>query len=543
MKSKLCLLGVLSVISLSAFETKAGIIPRPTNLTIDKNNDSLLPSEWNVTISPERKDDFEQFQEVLSQWDDSIRFFQSCNSPNPNFRLRYKPNMSKESYMLVVDSSDKSPIVTLEYGDYAGGLYGMLSFLKLIKEAQDNGGKMYDTIIQDAPALDWRGVMLDVSRHFFRVDEVKKLLDAMALFKLNVLHLHLTDGPGWRFEVEKYPLLTELGAWRYPDQGEWNWQGLKFPKKLGEQGANYGGFYTKKDLRELLSYADQRGIKIVPEIDVPGHSFAAMLAYPELRCEPNDFENKGQKGQDALCVGRPESLKMVQAALDELMSVLPKGSTIHLGGDEVAPTTWKTCKHCQDMMKRHNLSSEKDLQSVWLQELCNYVKGHGYRPMVWDECLEMKPLDDVDVMIWRDKKLMAKAKSQNKKVVLSPCSDLYFDYYQADPQTEPKAIGGYIPLEQVYRFTIPDGDDKSTVLGMQGNTWTEYMKDWSHVSYMIWPRGIALAERAWVGNDKNSDYEEFQKRMNEYLQLMEEKDYNFKKPESYRGIKNDGLFK
>lgn len=387
----------------------------------------------------------------------------------------------------------------------------------------DNGFIVPVFSLRDAPRFEWRGIMLDVSRHFFSEEEVKRMIDAMSLFKLNRLHLHLTDGPGWRIEIKKYPLLTSMSAWRVPlTNGEWNWQEIRLAIKEQDPVATYGGFYTQEQMRELVTYARSRHVTIVPEIDLPGHSYAAMHAYKELICDGVDFPVEGKKGRDSVCMGRPETWRFVRDVIDELKTVFPKGTPIHLGHDEVSSEAWKTCRYCQNRLKELKGTNFKDLSRDFLRQIADYVKTGGYEAIVWDEGGELDADQHIFVMAWRGNDFAAEALKKGHPVILSPCSHFYFDYYQSVSPTEPKAIGGFIPLKQVYGYELPELSPAETakVRGLQANIWTEYLYNMGLVEYMAWPRALALAERAWSDCDRQ-DYQSFRKRAAKALKLLE----------------------
>lgn len=377
--------------------------------------------------------------------------------------------------------------------------------------------------VRDVPRFEWRGIMLDVSRHFFTMAEVKRMIDTMSLFKLNRLHLHLTDGPGWRMEIKKYPLLTSMSAWRVPlANGEWNWQEVKLAIQENDPEATYGGFYTQEQMREIIAYARSRQVTVVPEIDLPGHSYAAMHAYGELICDGVDFPVEGKKGRDAVCMGRPETLRFVKDVVDELKTVFPPGSPIHLGHDEVSAEAWKKCKYCQSRLKALNGTDLKALSRDFLQQIADYVRQGGYDAIVWDEAGELEADKHIFVMAWRGNDFAAAAAKKGHPVILAPCSHFYFDYYQSAAPTEPKAIGGLIPLKQVYGYELPElsQEEAAKVRGLQANIWTEYLYNMGLVEYMAWPRALALAERAWSDCDPR-DYESFRSRTALALKLLE----------------------
>lgn len=377
--------------------------------------------------------------------------------------------------------------------------------------------------VRDAPRFEWRGIMLDVSRHFFTMAEVKRMIDAMSLFKLNRLHLHLTDGPGWRLEIKKYPRLTSMSAWRVPlANGEWNWQEVKLAIQEHDPEATYGGFYTQEQMKEIISYARSRQVTIVPEIELPGHAYAAMHAYRDLVCDGVDFAVEGKRGRDTLCMGRPETLRFVKDVVDELKTVFPPGSPIHLGHDEVSAESWKKCKYCQDRLKGLDGNGLKALSRDFLQQVAAYVRQGGYDAIVWDEGGELEADRHIFVMAWRGNEFAAAAARKGHPVILSPCSHFYFDYYQSSASTEPKAMGGLIPLRQVYGYELPElsPEEAGKVRGLQANIWTEYLYDMGLVEYMAWPRALALAERSWSDCDPK-DYKSFRSRAASALKLLE----------------------
>ncbi|WP_455563437.1 beta-N-acetylhexosaminidase [Akkermansia massiliensis] len=415
-------------------------------------------------------------------------------------------------------------VLHLNAADPQGLFYAWQSMVQILnanRTGEDFSVPVFS--IRDVPRFEWRGIMLDVSRHFFTMAEVKRMIDAMSLFKLNRLHLHLTDGPGWRMEIKKYPLLTSMSAWRVPlANGEWNWQEVKLAIQEHDPEATYGGFYTQEQMREIIAYARSRQVAIVPEIDLPGHSYAAMHAYGDLICDGVDFPVEGKKGRDAVCMGRPETLRFVKDVVDELKAVFPPGSPIHLGHDEVSAEAWKKCRYCQNRLKALNETDLKALSRDFLQQIADYVRKDGYDAIVWDEAGELEADKHIFVMAWRGNDFAAAAVRKGHPVILSPCSHFYFDYYQSSAPTEPKAIGGLIPLRQVYGYELPElsPEEASRVRGLQANIWTEYLYDMGLVEYMAWPRALALAERAWSDCDPR-DYKSFRSRAALALKLLE----------------------
>lgn len=405
-----------------------------------------------------------------------------------------------------------------------GLFYAWQSAVQILNANRTEGGFSVPAFsIRDVPQFEWRGIMLDVSRHFFTMAEVKRMIDTMSLFKLNRLHLHLTDGPGWRLEIKKYPLLTAMSAWRVPlASGEWNWQEVKLAIQENDPEATYGGFYTQEQMKEIIAYARSRRVTVVPEIELPGHAYAAMHAYGELVCDGVNFPVEGKKGRDTVCMGRPETLRFVKDVVDELKTIFPPGSPIHLGHDEVSTESWRNCKYCQSRLKELNENSLKALGRDFLQQVASYVRQGGYDAIVWDEGGELEADKHIFVMAWRGNDVAAGAARKGHSVILSPSSHFYFDYYQSASAAESKAIGGLIPLRQVYGYELPElaPEEARKIRGLQANIWTEYLYDMGLVEYMAWPRALALAERAWSDCDPR-DYKSFRSRAALALKLLE----------------------
>jgi hexosaminidase len=350
--------------------------------------------------------------------------------------------------------------------------------------------------ISDQPRFGWRGMMLDVSRHFFSKDEVKHLLDAMALHKLNMFHWHLTDDQGWRIEIKKYPQLTQAGAWR-KDIGF----GLD-PKSSTAYGPDgrYGGFYTQDDIREVIAYAQARFITIVPEIEMPGHAGAILSQFPNLSCEGKAFGELGAGVHASVyCAGRDDTFAFIENVLAEVVALFPC-KYVHIGGDEVPKGNWKKCEKCQARIKAEGLKNEHELQSYFIRRVEAIVNGKGRTLIGWSEIREGGLAPRAALMDWIGGAV--EGASGGHDVVMSPTSHCYFDYYQSQRHShEPRAIGGFLPLRKVYSFEpIPAKlapEQHKHILGAQGNLWTEYIPSLKQVEYMAFPRGAALAEVAW----------------------------------------------
>jgi hexosaminidase len=411
---------------------------------------------------------------------------------------------SSEGYTLVSDKSG----VTIRATAPAGIFYGIQTLFQLMPPAiyssQASGGASWIlplVSIKDEPRFEWRGYMLDVSRHFFPMEHLYRVVDQMAMHKLNRFHLHLTDDQGWRIEIKKYPKLTDVGAWRVDRESQhWN---SREPQKPGEQ-ATYGGFYTQDQILSLVQYAAKQNIQIVPEIEMPAHATAGLAAYPEYSCtgEPLYVLPGGiWPCNNIFCAGKDETFQFLQDIIDEVIGLFPY-EYIHIGGDEADKTKWKECPLCQSRMKKEGLKDERELQSYFIKRMEVYLNSKGKNLIGWDEILEGGLAPNAAVMSWRGTEGGIQAAKSSHKVVMSPTSHCYFDYYQGAPETEPLAIGGYLPLDKVYSFEpVPEeltAEEGKWIIGAQANLWTEYVPNPSHADYMTYPRLAALSELCWT---------------------------------------------
>ncbi len=389
---------------------------------------------------------------------------------------------------------------------YAGSELGFLRARQTMAQLADKRGALPCCTIQDAPAYEWRGAMLDVSRHFLSVDFLKKHIDVLAYYKINQLHLHLTDAAGWRMQIKRYPRLTSLGAWRtHASWKEW-WAGERLYAEEGSENA-HGGYYTQDELRELVKYATERGINIVPEIEMPAHSEEALTAYPELSCTHVPYK------QADFCPGSVATYDFLEHVLKEVMEVFPS-QYIHVGGDEAGKASWKTCPLCLHKVEEEGLKSTDDLQPYLIRHMAQFLKEHGRTLIGWDEITDPTLPQDAAVMVWRGIDIAGEAARLGHDVVLSPGTHCYFDFYQDAPPTQPQAIGGYTTLERTYSFdplaTLAENEHKH-VKGVQGNVWAEYIETEAHRELMLYPRILAIAEIGWNGT-KRKDFKEFHKR-------------------------------
>ncbi len=393
--------------------------------------------------------------------------------------------------------------------------------------------------IQDAPRFDWRGLMLDCSRHISSVDYIKQLLDMMAFYKLNTFHWHLTDDQGWRIEIKKYPKLTEVGAWR--KQTLIGWQlGYNSQADFKYDGKPYGGFYTQAEIRDIVQYAAARHITVVPEIEMPGHAMAILAAYPELACKKGDYQTWGIWGvsEDLLCP-TDETFTFMENVLAEICELFPS-QFIHVGGDEVPKMAWKESPFVQQLMQRQGITDVEKVQGWYYQRIEKFLKTKGKRIIGWDEMLEGGVSKTAAIMSWRGEKGGIEAASHGNDAVMSPVSGgLYFDHAQGDIAHEPEAFGrreGSATLQKVYQYdplpkTLPLSKQHH-ILGVQANVWTEYIRTPEAANYMIFPRLFALAETAWTSPTKKN-WANFYQRLPYHFERLNRFNINYRLPEAH----------
>ena len=374
--------------------------------------------------------------------------------------------------------------------------------------------------IIDAPRFPYRGLHVDVSRHFRSIDFLKKQIDAMAMFKMNRMHLHLTDAAGWRMQIDAYPRLTSFAAWR--PQATWKewWAGDRHYALEGNANA-HGGYYTKEQLRDLIEYAHERHIEIIPEIEMPSHSEEVLAAYPELGCSGEAYKDSD------FCVGNEEVFNFLETVLTEVMEVFPS-EYIHIGGDEAGKQHWKTCPKCQALMQQEGMKDVDELQSYMIRRIERFVNSKGRRIIGWDEILQGGLAPDATVMSWRGTEGGIEAMTHGHDVIMTPGRYCYLDHTQDAPFQEPESIGGYLPLDSVYVYEPVEAsmpaDKHHHLLGVQANLWSEYVVTDDHAEYMYWPRAIALAETGWT-NPENKDLADFRARVLPMLEVLREKGY------------------
>ena len=488
----------------AVYQTTNGQFVCSGNLLID-------PSE----ITPNLKAAFTDY----ALWANNIQV--SPFVQNPMVQFKKLTNVKQDSYSINI--ADR---ITISYSSEASCFYAWVSLLQLSTQ-QDGQLSFPKCFVKDYPKFQWRGLHLDVSRHFFTVNEVKRFIDLMAYYKFNTLHWHLTDDQGWRIEIKKYPLLTQVGAWRDSTvENHYTTQPRTYNK------TRYGGFYTQEEVKDIVNYAGARFINVVPEIEMPGHARAALAAYPQYSCTGQVQGVEGLWGifDDIFCA-KEESILFLQDVLKEVLPLFPS-AYIHVGGDEAPKTRWKECPNCQAVIKANGLHDEHELQSYFIGRMDAFLTQNGKKLIGWDEILEGGLSPNSTVMSWRGYEGGKAAAAQGHYVVMCPGSHCYFDHYQGRGAEEPLAIGGFTSLEKVLSFD-PIPPDMTTaeaayVLGAQGNLWTEYIPNMAQLEYMAYPRAIALSTALW--SEIKPTYEDFFAKLTTYhFPFLSAKNVNFSK--------------
>lgn len=530
------------------------LIPRPASIVVG-DGDLLLPAAPVVRSPAGGTPELDRIARDLAarireRTGHPVRVESGAAGPDagPEIRLLLTASASEqaagpfardESYALSVGAGG----VEIRAPEPAGLFYGTRTLLQLLPAAPSGAGAGTGVVrlpflrIEDAPRFRYRGLHLDVGRHWFPVEFVKRYIDLLASYKLNAFHWHLTDDQGWRLEIRSHPRLTEVGSRRRETILE-----RHFDPFVGD-GVPYGGFYTQDEVREVVAYAAERYVAVIPEIEMPGHSLAALAAYPELACTPGPFEVATTWGvhEDILCP-KEETFAFLEDVLGEVMELFP-APYIHVGGDEAPKARWIESPVAQAAIRREGLADEAELQSWFLRRIEAFVRERGRRIVGWDEILEGGLPPDAIVMSWRGVDGGIEAAREGHDVIMTPTSHAYFDYYQGEPEHEPLAIGGYLPLERVYSFDpVPEGlppEAARHVIGAQGNLWTEYLKTPEAVEYMAFPRALALAEVAWTPRESLS-WEGFLSRLGPRLAELDALGVRFRVPD-VGGLEEDVL--
>ncbi len=429
-------------------------------------------------------------------------------------------NIAQGAYRLEIDDNG----ILLKAHEPAAMISAVYTLIQL-GLLQEDPQSVPQLIIDDSPRFAYRGLHLDVSRHFMPFSFLKKYIDLMALYKFNYFHWHLTDGAGWRLEIKQYPELTRKAAWRtHSSWKEWMANGRQYVEQ-GTPNAS-GGFYTQVQARELVAYASKKGITVIPEIEMPGHSEEVLAVFPQLSCSGQPYT------QGEFCLGNEETFTFLKNVLDEVLAIFPS-PYIHIGGDEAEKKHWKDCPKCQALKEAKGLKDEHELQSYAIQQMDAYLQSKGRKLIGWDEILEGGLTKGATVMSWRGEEGGIKAASMGHDVIMTPGNYLYFDSYQTDPRTQPEAIGGYLTMDKVYAYNPApaalEADKAKHILGAQANIWTEYIPTYQHVEYMAFPRALALAEVNWT-NQELRNWPDFKERLQRHYGILQQLDVNYYRP-------------
>ena len=444
------------------------------------------------------------------------------------------PGMEKEAYKLSVTPQLIKITASAPNGFYYGlqTLYQLLPVDVYCKERARNAEWSVPCVeIEDAPTFRYRGAMLDVCRHFASIDYIKKFIDVLAAHKMNTFHWHLTDDQGWRIEIRKYPKLTEIGSVRSRtligrDPGGTYDENCKFDE------TPYGGYYTQDEIRDVVNYAAERFITVIPEIEFPGHAVGALASYPWLGCTGEQYEVRQTWDIDdrVFCIGKETTFEFIEGVLEEVLELFPS-EYIHIGGDECPTVMWKKCPHCKARMKAERLKRPRRLQNYATARVEKFLNAHGRRLIGWDEILEGEVTPTATIMSWRGAEGGIKAAKMGNHAIMAPTTHCYLDYYQTrDTAGEPLAIGGYLPVEKVYSldpYEMLTADEQRCILGVQANLWTEYIATWPHAEYMLLPRLSALAEVGWSLDRK--DYGDYLRRVRRLAKIYDACGYNYAK--------------
>lgn len=500
-RSRILILLLPAIIAIASCrpEHESVLIPRPAEITY-KRGYLQTPDQWKLSFSTSKDiaDALTSYLEATPL--DCARTAEKAENDYIHFEISQDSSIpeSDEGYVLEVKNSG----VTIKSRGDAGLFYGLQTFLQL--DAQ-NGGTVPVQKITDAPRFEYRGLHLDVSRHFFDKEFVKKQMAMMSHLKLNRLHLHLTDGAGWRLEIDKYPELTEKAAWRVGKTWkEWRDAGSEYCPENDPRAE--GGYYSKDDIREIVALAGQLHIEVIPEIEFPGHSDEVLAIYPELSCKGEPYVTGD------FCIGSEKTFEFIENVLLEVMDLFPS-RYIHIGGDEASKDMWKDCPRCQALMKKEGLKSVDELQSYAIARIGKFLNDHGREMIGWDEILDGGLAPGATVMSWRGEEGGRRAAAEGHDVIMTPAEYCYLNRYQDCPSEQPLAMGGIVMLEKVYSYDpAPEGmQGRELVKGVQGNLWTEYIPTGNHAEYMLYPRLFAIAEVGW-SDVEGRDYEDFRNR-------------------------------
>ena len=510
------------------------VIPLPKQITQMKGNPFILSSTTKI-IFPENDSDLKRISNYLSEYiKDKTNLLLKTTSKIPKIKKNlilflYDDRLKKEEYKITINQN----LIIISSSTPNGIFYGCQTLRKslplinekITKKTKNKNSllqiQIYPIIILDNPTFKYRSIMLDCSRHYFPISFLKKVIDILSLHNMNNLHWHLTDDQGWRIEIKKYPLLTEIGSIR---------NNSYIGRNTQMEDTRYGGFYTQEDIKELINYASDHFITITPEIDLPGHTLSLLSAYPNLGCTKENYTVKDSFGifEDILCAGNDESFIFINNIFNEMIEIFPH-EYIHIGGDEAPKNKWNRCSLCNKRMKDENITDIEHLQGYFSSRVGNYLSDKGKRIIGWDEILESTISKDAIIMSWRGINNGEIAAEKGHEVIMSPMSNMYFDYSQVTGDwAQPRTIGGYVSLKRVYDFN-PYGTivNKSLVIGVQGNLWTEYIFSEAGIMYQLLPRLSGLCEVQW-GIDKK-DFNEFANRLRKFVLIYDLYEYKYER--------------
>ncbi len=519
----LVLLTVFLSPSISAQQKALNLIPKPNKVVYGEGT-TQLSSSMSVFVTAE----YENLIPLLSGFPEiaalPVEVIKKVGKKHQT-GIRILPatppdNIQPNAYRLQIDESG----IIIKANEAQAMISGIYTLIQMGLLAE-NGTTLPHITIDDSPRFAYRGLHLDVSRHYMPISFLKKYIDIMALYKFNYFHWHLTDGAGWRLEIKQYPELTTKAAWRtHTNWKDW-WNNGRLYVEQGSSNAS-GGFYTQEQAKDLVDYAAAKGITIIPEIEMPGHAEEVLAVYPELSCTGKAYT------QGEFCIGNPETFTFLKNVLTEVLDIFPS-PYIHIGGDEANTEHWEKCPKCQALKNEKELKSEEELQSYLIKDIDNFLKDKGRKLIGWDEILEGGLSEGATVMSWRGEQGGINAANMGHDVIMTTDEYLYFDSYQSDPRTQPEAAGGFLPLDKVYSYNpVPteiEGDKLKHILGAQANVWTEYMPTNQHVEYMAFPRALALAEINWTKQEERN-WADFEQRLQEHYKILQKLEVNYYRP-------------
>lgn len=493
---------ILLVVNFMQSQIRYALIPDPISAHFSNTSFSI---DENLEIIERGNDKLEKEIDVYNTYLAKYPFKFTRKNSKTKILVEKITSKNKDEYELGTNVTSQS--IHIRYSTPASKFYAIQTLIQILKQTENK--KLWGFQINDYPKFDYRGMHLDVARHFFTVEEVKNYLDYLAMYKYNKFHWHLTDDQGWRIEIKKYPKLTSIGGIRSGSQVG-HYADMKF------DSIPYGGFYTQNQIREVVAYAKKLHIDVIPEIEMPGHAQAALAAYPELACTKGSFEVWKQWGvSENIFCPTEQTFTFLEQVLTEVVGLFPY-EYIHIGGDEAPKTVWKESQFVQNLMKEKGFKNEMEVQSYFIKRIEKFLNSKGKQIIGWDEILEGGLAPNATVMSWTGIEGGIHAAKSHHKAIMTPTSANYFDYYQGNPETEPISIGGDLRLKKVYQYQpIPkDLDEKEAkyIWGTQGNLWTEYILNFPHVQHMIFPRMLALSEVAW-GTSKPDLYKDFENRV------------------------------